>query len=362
MKLMQKQIYKLDFSGKDIYAGIDAHLKSWTVSIMVEGVLCKTFSQNSNAMELKTYLKNNYPNGNYHSAYEAGFCGFGPHRDLVNYGIHNIVVNPADIPTTNKEKDQKDDARDSKKIVRSLHNKELDAIYVPSTKVESLRELVRYRKTIVKEINRYKYRTKSFIYRNNIKIPLELSSGSKHWSKRYSSWLKSLRFQTEYSRETLGSIINTVEHLRKELLAVNRILRKLEKEGDYSETILLLRTIPGIGLIMAMTIITELEDIQRFKNIDKLCAYVGIVPSTSSSGEKEKVGSITKRSNRQLRNMLIESAWIAIRHDPALMMKYGELKQRMEGSKAIVKIARKLLNRIKHVLVTKEPYVQGVVK
>lgn len=362
MKLMQKQNYELDFSGKDIYTGIDAHLKSWTVSIMVEGVLCKTFSQNSDPMELKKYLEKNYPKGNYLSAYEAGFCGFGPHRDLVKYGIQNIVVNPADIPTTDKEKNQKDDPRDSRKIVRSLHNKELDAIYVPSSETEPLRELVRYRKTIVKEISRYKYRTKSFLYRNNLKIPSELLGSSKHWSKHYSNWLKSLIFQSEYSKETLGSIINTVEHLRKELLAVNRIFRNLEKESTYSKTILLLRTIPGIGLTMAMTIITELENIQRFKNIDKLCSYVGLIPSTSSSGEKEKVGSITRRSNRQLRNMIIESAWIAIRHDPALMMKYAELRQRMEGSKAIVKIARKLLNRIKHVLVTEEPYVQGVVK
>jgi len=359
---MQKQNYELDFSGKDIYAGIDAHLKTWTVSIMVEGIMCKTFSQDSKPLDLKRYLEKKYPNGHYHSAYEAGFCGFGPHRELLKYGIHNIVVNPADIPTTDKEKKQKEDARDSKKIARSLHNNELNAIFVPSIEIESLRELVRHRKTIVKEINRYKYRTKSFLYRNGIKIPNELTVGSKYWSKRYSNWLKSLTFQTEYSKTTIDSIIATVEHLRKELLTVNRQLRKLEKEGAYSETILLLRTVPGIALIMAMTIITELENIQRFNNIDKLCAYVGLVPNTNSSGEKERVGGITKRSNNQLRNMLIESAWIAIRHDPALMMKYGELKQRMDGNKAIVKIAKKLLNRIKHVLVTREPYVQGIVK
>lgn len=212
-----------------------------------------------------------------------------------------------------------------------MQNKELNAIYVTSIKIESLREFVRYRKTLVKEINRNKYRTKSFLYRNDIKIPVVLFNGSKIWSKKYSNWLKMLTFQIDYSRETLNSIINTVEYLRKELLAVNRILRKLEKEGDYSETILLLRTLPDIGLIMAMIIITELENNQRFKNIDKLCSFVGLVPTTSSIGEKEKVVHITKRSNSQLRNMLIESTWIAIRNDPALMMKYAELKQRMEG-------------------------------
>ncbi len=359
---MQTQNYKLDFSGKKIYVGIDAHLRSWTVSVMAAGILTKTFSQNSDAGDLRKYLEKNYPNGIYYSAYEAGFCGFSVHHDLIKNGIENIVVNPADIPTTDKEKKQKDDVRDSKKIVRSLYNNNLEAIYVPSLKIEALRELVRQRKTIVKEISRNKYRTKSFLYRNGIRIPLELLGGSKHWSKRYSTWLNSLSFDIEYKRETLNSIISTVEHLRKELLEIERLLRKLEKESDYSHTIGLLRTVPGIGLIMAVTIITELENIQRFGNIDKLCSYVGLVPTTHSSGDKEKVGGITKRSNGQLRNMLIESSWVAIRNDPALMMKYSELRQRMIANKAIVRIAKKLLIRIKHVLVNNEAYEKGIVK
>ena len=69
-------------------------------------------------------------------------------------------------------------------------------------------------------------------------------------------------------------MIDTVEHLRAKLLEINRQLRKLEKEGDYSDTIVLLRSVPGVGLIMAMTIITELEDIQRFGNLDNLYLYV----------------------------------------------------------------------------------------
>ncbi len=104
---MHNQNYKLDFTGKEIYAGIDAHLKSWKISIMNNGLLCKTFSQNADAKELKNYLESNYPNGTYYSAYEAGFCGFAPHRELISQGIKNIVVNPADIPTTDKEKSKK---------------------------------------------------------------------------------------------------------------------------------------------------------------------------------------------------------------------------------------------------------------
>ena len=359
---MKTQSYKLDFTGKDIFSGIDAHLKSWKITIMVDGILCKTFSQDPEARLLDNYLKTNYPGGNYYSAYEAGFCGFAPHRDLIRHGIKNIVINPADIPTTDKEKKQKDDARDSRKIARSLHNNELEAIYVPSMDIEGLRSLVRYRKTLVKEINRYKFRTKSFLYYYGIKLPIEVESGSKHWSKRYSIWLRDLKLETEDSRMTLDSIIDTVDHLRGKLLEINRRLRTLEKQGDYSDKISLLRTVPGIGLIMSMTIITELENIDRFGTLDKLSSYVGLVPRTNSSGENEKVGNITSRSNRQLRSMLIESAWIAIRQDPALMMSYGELRQRMEPNKAIIKIAKKLLSRIKHVLKNNEPYEKGVIK
>lgn len=358
---MQVQNYNLNFTGKDIFAGIDAHLKSWKITIMVDGITCKTFSQDPKAKVLDSYLRTNYPGGNYYSAYEAGFCGFAPHRDLLEHGIKNIVVNPADIPTTDKEKKQKDDVRDSKKIARSLHNKELKAIFIPSMEIEGLRTLVRYRKTLIKEINRYKNRTKSLLYFNGFKLPAEMESGSKHWSKCYSSWLKDLKMPTAQSKMVLDSIIETVEHLRSRLLEINRQLRKLEKEGRYSDTIALLRTVPGVGLIMSMTIITELENIERFGTIDKLCSYVGLVPLTNSSGESEKVGNIISRSNKQLRSMLIESSWIAIRQDPALMMRYSELRKRMEANKAIIKIAKKLLSRIKHVLKNNEPYEKGVV-
>ena len=98
---------KLDFSGENIYVGLDTHLKSWRVSIVVGEDVFKTFSQDPRAQLLSAYLAKNFPNANYYSAYEASFCGFKIHRELVNLGIKNIVVNPADIPTTDKERKQK---------------------------------------------------------------------------------------------------------------------------------------------------------------------------------------------------------------------------------------------------------------
>lgn len=93
---------QLDYSGQDIFVGLDTHLKNWRVSIIVNESQFKVFSQDPSSETLNNYLVKNFPNANYYSAYEASFSGFKTHRDLVNLGIKNIVVNPADIPTTDK--------------------------------------------------------------------------------------------------------------------------------------------------------------------------------------------------------------------------------------------------------------------
>jgi transposase len=117
---MEAQVKKIDFTGQNIYAGFDVHKKSWKVTIMAEDTFYKTFTQPPNPEVLYNYLKSNFPGGNYHSAYEAGFCGFWIHDKLTSLGVRSIVVNPADIPTTDKERVQKEDKRDSRKIARSL--------------------------------------------------------------------------------------------------------------------------------------------------------------------------------------------------------------------------------------------------
>lgn len=358
---MKTQSTKIDFTGQNVYAGIDIHLKSWKVTIMVNEREHKTFSQNSSAELLSNYLKKNFPGAAYHSAYEAGFCGFSAHRELKEFGIHNIVVNPADIPTTDKEKKQKEDKRDSRKIAKSLKNGDLTGIYVPSKEMEELRGLVRYRKTLVKEISRHKCRIKSFLYLNGIKISFEQEVASKHWSGRFTQWLKGIELSTMEGKMVLHDTLDTAEFLRKKLLKVNKHLRQIGKEGEFAVRLRLMQSIPGIGLITAITLLTEMEDILRFKNLDKLCSFVGLVPSTNSSGDKETVGRITRRSNRYLRSVLIEAAWMASRKDPSLMYSYGQLCKRMNPNEAIIRIAKKLLNRIRYVMRNEKEYVLSVI-
>lgn len=358
---MSGKVKQLNFEGQNIYVGIDTHLKNWRITILSEELSHKTFSMNPKAEEIQKYLHRNFPGGNYFSAYEAGFCGYSVHRNLEKVGVKNIIVNPADIPTTDKERKQKEDSRDSRKIARSLRNGELEAIHIPSEETVELRGLVRYRKTVVKEISRNKTRIKSFLHLHGLEIPEELAPASRYWSSNFSKWLRTLRLTTSYGHTVLLSTLETVEHLRSTLLKITGQLRKIAKSDTYKQKVKSLNSIPGIGLIVSLTLISELEDIGRFKSLDKLCSYIGLVPTTSSSSDKERIGGITPRSNKPLRSILIESAWVAARRDPALMLAYNNLCKRMKPNKAIVRIAKKLLSRIRYVLKNETEYQYAVV-
>ena len=106
----------------------------------------------------------------------------------------------------------------------------------------------------------------------------------------------------------------------------------------------------------------EIDDITRFANAEHLAAFIGLVPMCHTSSETERIGGITVRRHFMLRCLLVEAAWIAIRKDPAMTLAYGEYRKRMNPQKSIVKIARRLVNRVYFVLKHKKEYVPCVVK
>lgn len=357
---METQNNKIDFTGQNIYVGFDVHLKSWKITVMTEHMVHKTFSQSPNPKALHKYLFDHFPGGNYLSAYEAGFCGYWIHNQLTALGIASIVVNPSDIPTTQKEKVQKEDKRDSRKIARCLRAKELTGIYVPSSKSLEDRGVLRTRKMLIKDLTRFKNRIKSFLYFHGIEIDETFKNPQSHWSRRFMNWLSEIEINEPSGKISLTTLVHEANHLRDSLLKITQEVRALSKTTFYQEDVKLLQSVPGVGLITAMTILTELETMNRFKNIDHLCGYIGLVPSTNSSGEEEKVGDITPRGHHVLRSALVESAWIAVRIDPALIKCYSDYCKRLEPNQAIIRIAKKLLNRIRFVLKTKKEYTCSI--
>ena len=120
----------IDFNGQKFYVGLDVHKRSWAVTVRSLGMQVAHFTQPPNADALVTYLKKNFPGGLYLSAYEAGFCGTGIHEQLCRLGINNVVVNAADIPTTDKDKKNKTDLHDSRSIAKNLEWGVLKGIHV----------------------------------------------------------------------------------------------------------------------------------------------------------------------------------------------------------------------------------------
>jgi transposase len=184
----------------------------------------------------------------------------------------------------------------------------------------------------------------------------------KHWSGKFIIYLSELDIKHKAMKLTLDRLLENLKYLRKELSDIIKNLRTIVKEdGTINKVIKHLLSVPGIGFVTAITLYTEIMEIERFMKFDQLSCFIGLTPDTESSGETEKTLGISNRQNKYLRNMLVESAWTAIRKDSALTMTYGNLIKRMSKQEAIVRIAKKLLSRIMHVWKHDEDYVCAVV-
>ena len=358
---MRVQSKELNFKGQNIYVGIDVHKKDWKVRIQSKELTYRTFAQPPSVAALVEHLRRNFPGATYYSAYESGFSGFWAHRELISQGVNNIVVHAADVPTTQKERAFKNDKRDCRKIAHSLCGGDLEAIHVPSIKTQEDRSLVRLQLTFRKDLTREKNRVKAMLNFYGKEIPERFLSSS-HWSKAFIEWLKEVKFETGSAEQALKLLIGQVEQIRSGLSDVTRKIRKLAASEDYADNMRLMLKLPGVGPITGIAFLTQLETIDRFPCTDSLANYLGLVPNCHSTGDKENTGEMTYRGNKWLRELLIECAWSAARSDPALHLAHLNLCKRMKPNNAIIRIARKLLNRMYYVLKYKREYQKGIVQ
>ena len=357
---MHQQVTKLDFTGQDIFVGLDVGTKSWKISIMTEMLEHKTFSQPPKVDVLVKYLYRNFPGGRYHCVYEAGYCGYWIHDELRQYEIDCIVVNPADVPTKHKEHANKTNRVDARKLCRNLRNGELDAIYVPTRPSLEDRSLVRSRYHFVKKQTRCKNQIKALLNFYGIPVPEDVET--RHWSGRFISWLQQITFQRQSGDQALKSFLEELLYLRQIIARLTKQIRTLATEDRYRMSVVYLKSVHGVSTLSAMILLTELIDIHRFRTLDHLASYCGLVPGEHSTGEEQTITGISRRRNPQLRALLVECAWVAVRTDPALLMAFSKLSTQMPKNKAIIRIARKLLNRIRFVLNNQQPYQPCIVQ
>lgn len=356
---MVVQHRQLDFSGQDVFVSLDVHKRSWQVAIMVNDMMHKTFRQMPDVTLLVTYMRRNFPGARYHCVYEAGYCGFWIHDQLRAHGIHCMVINPADVPTTDKEKRGKTNPVDARKLVRGLRNGDLKPIYVPAQVAREDRSFLRTRKLVVAKQTRCKNQIKAMLSFYSIAVPDDIAE--RHWPRRYIAYLEALKFQSDSCTIALQVLLKELAHHRETLLSLTRMIRQLATTEPYALHVRNLVGIPCISTLTAMILLTELVEMARFHSLDRLASYVGLVPGENSSGDDRTITGITARKNPYLRWILIECAWVAVHKEPVLMQAFAELTKRMTKTRAIIRIARKILNRVRFVLKNEKPYVSSCV-
>jgi len=359
---METQDNTLSFKNQDLYIGIDVHKKQWTICIThMNRMILKKTTIDPEAKTLVTFLNRRYPDGNYNAVYEAGFSGFQAARELKELGVNCIVTHPADIPTRQKERINKNDRTDARKLSRSLYNHQLDGIFIPEKISEEYRYLSRYRYRLIKDQTRMKNRIKSVLFQFSIKIPLLFED--RRWSGQFIDWLSAIRFETEYAQYAFDDQISQLKQMRLRLTQTLKRMKTMVKEVvPMSSVYSYLLSVPGIGAITAVALLTEIMDIRRFENTDQLVSFIGLAPSVCSSDEKETQYGVTSRRNKHLRSMIVEAAWKAAAIDPVLTMKFGKLCRRMHRNKAIIRIAKMLISRVHYVWKNQKTYIEGVIK
>lgn len=352
--MRSNQREKVAVRGKEVFVGIDVHKESWQVTARVGG---EELFHGRIASEYRILRKvlDRFQGGKIRVAYEAGPCGFGLHDQLRGDGVEVIVVPPSLIPIESGNK-VKTDKRDSRKLARLLEGNLLKRVYVLSEEDRADRELLRTRRQMVEHRNDVARQIKSKLLFHGMRCPF---SGKGGWSKGFIRWIKDLNWEWGAVKVSFQSLIELYEYLTGQILDLNRKVAELSRTDKYRPRVKLLRSVPGIGVLIAMEILVEIQDVARFQRADELASYLGLTPSEFSTGQHIRQGRITRCGNKRVRTCLVESSWHLITKDPWMRRKYDRLKQWKGGKRAIIAIARTLIIRIRRILLNQEPYVVG---
>lgn len=335
-----------------IFIGLDIHKNSWTVSIQTDLFFHKTYSMPSVGEDLYLYVENTFPKYEVHLVYEVGCCGFSAARYFLNLGWNVLVVNPADVKTSDKQRYQKTDALDSKNLSNQLKMGVLKGIYIPTEEHEQFTTLARHRTQVTKKLRQTKSHIKSMLLFHGIKVPNQFDNSN--WTHDFVLWLEQQKFSTSCGDLALKGKIRMYKFIKSEYLEIANQMRKYCRKNNAKDYYLL-KSIPGIGGYLASVILAECGDLRRFNTESQFSSFVGLVPGIYNSGDSEKCLGITPRSRSQLRSYLIEAAWVAIRKDTE-MQQYYRKHQGKNVKSIIVKVAHKMARRILSVIKTETPY------
>lgn len=241
--------------------------------------------------------------------YEAGPTGYGLQRLIESLGHTCIVVAPSLIPKKAGDR-VKTNRRDAEGLARLLRAGELTAVWVPDARHEAMRELTRARDAAKQDLTRKRQQVSSMLLRLGKIYP-----GIRTWNVRHRSWLATLKLAHPEQRFVLEEMLQAERQAGERVERIGRAIREAVADWSLSPVVPALMAMRGIDTIAAVTILAEIGDLSRFASPRQLMAYLGLVPSERSTGERVKRGGITKAGNGRARRVLVEAAW-AYRHPP----------------------------------------------
>jgi transposase len=344
-----------------IYLGMDVHKESITIAVLPAGAKTPTRLERlpNELPKLKKWLDRVARDGEIRACYEASGAGYVIHRAMKDWGYTCEVIAPSLIPKRSGVH-RKHDTRDAADLARLYRAGELVAVRIPSEADERVRDVVRCRETFQREILKSRHYILKFLARRGF-----VFREGTNWCTPHLKWLQHLT--TDNS--PLGPEDRLV-YREYHALLMYKLQRRDELDRQIEQLALLpslapmvtrLQCFRGISLHSAMVLATEIVDWRRFKRPAQLACYLGLVSREDSSGDRQRLGSITKAGNSHCRHVLIQAAW-SYRHRPQTSV---DLKRRQQGQPPAVvthawKAQQRLHQRFNHLSYRKRPQIAVV--
>jgi transposase len=290
------------------FVGLDVHKESVTAAVFRgrDAEPMHVDRLNNDDRSLRRYFERLAKTGEVRACYEASGAGYVLQRSLVEWGYACELAAPSLIPRRPGDH-RKTDRRDAIKIARDFRDDRLTLIHIPSETDERVRDIVRCRETFQREIVKSRHyilkflRRRGFIYREGT-----------HWTMRHLNWIRCLLEPgtlADDDRMVLTEYLTLLEFKLQRRDALDRRIEELALTPRYKPVVDRLCCFRGIRTQSAMVLATELGDLRRFESPRQLMAYVGLVPREDSSGERRRLGAITKAGNARVRHVLVQAAW-----------------------------------------------------
>lgn len=326
------------------YIGLDVHKTTISIAIAFFGN-DEPVSYGKCSSDINSFLKtlrrlmkkHSFEKNDIMLCYEAGPCGFVLARHLLRLGFDTVVIAPSLIPKQSGNK-FKTDKRDAKNLARHFRSGNLTPVHIPDESDEVIRDLCRARTDAVDDSRRSRQRLLSFLLRNGHHY-----TGKSHWTAAHMRYLRELVLQDPAQKMILEEYLQTIDNNMQRVVDLEENMRTQRAEWSRKKFAEALQGFRGFQLVASMIITSELGDLTRFSHPRKLMAYLGLVPTEDSSGDRRCQGSITKCGNSHARWILVEVAE-CYRHDPKISR---ALSYRQEGlSKAVKELSWRAQKRL----------------